>query len=711
MEYNYLYHRKLVQHKYMNLTISRKGKEDYSLRITSLEKVVESIRKETSKQPVTNYRNNLQYPSFRDVNLYKEKIPIIYFSAELIKEEDGQSMRAYNGLILLTINRLSGRKEADKIRNKVANIPQTMLVFVGASQKSVKILVPFCRPDDSLPQTDEEVRIFHAHAYRWAVTFYQGQLQQSKRDIHLEQPDPKKGCRLSYDPQVYFNPGVSPIRMEQPLEMPMETTYEEEVQADPDPLRRMLPGFERSEIIDLLFQTSLSEALDSVKDWGRGEGLVPLLTALARNCFRSGIPEEEAVCQSSISYRLYEVKDQLISQTIHNVYTTEKRFGANPCIPAPLVMSVKTDEFMKRRYEFRHNRMKGSVEYRERKTFCYDFQPVTERVLNTIAVNAMSEGLNLWDRDVKRWVNSSRVPLYSPINEYLYTLPEWDGKDRIHHLATCVPCSNQHWPLFFRRWFLSMVAHWMGGQKQYANSVSPLLVGAQGCGKSIFCRNLLPTELRPYYTDSIDFSHRRDAEMYLTRFALINIDEFDQISVSHQGFLKHILQKPVVNLRKPHQTAVEEMRRYASFIATSNHSDLLTDPSGSRRFICINVADRIRDISKTNYGQLYAQAQHEIQRGERYYFSPEEEALMMEYNQEFEVKTPVEQLFQQYFRGAEEKEKGRWMMAVEILEEIQSRSGIKLSSTKIVHFGRILGKLGVVSKRLRHGTSYHVVEL
>ena len=50
--------------------------------------------------------------------------------------------------------------------------------------------------------------------------------------------------------------------------------------------------------------------------------------------------------------------------------------------------------------------------------------------------------------------------------------------------------------------------------------------------------------MRAYYTDSIDFSRKTDAELYLNRFALINIDEFDQISATQQGYLKHILQKP-----------------------------------------------------------------------------------------------------------------------------------------------------------------------
>ena len=45
----------------------------------------------------------------------------------------------------------------------------------------------------------------------------------------------------------------------------------------------------------------------------------------------------------------------------------------------------------------------------------------------------------------------------------------------------------------------------------------------------------------------------------------INIDEFDQVSSTQQGFLKHILQKPVLNVKKPHGSAVLEMRRSVSY--------------------------------------------------------------------------------------------------------------------------------------------------
>lgn len=116
-------------------------------------------------------------------------------------------------------------------------------------------------------------------------------------------------------------------------------------------------------------------------------------------------------------------------------------------------------------------------------------------------------------------------------------------------------------------------------------------------------------------------------------------------SAKQQGFLKHILQKPVVNVKKPYASALLEMRRYALFIATSNQKDLLTGLSGSRRFICIEVTGVIDTRHPINYEQLYAQAMYELEHGERYWFDEQDELIMTENNREFEQVPTEEQLF------------------------------------------------------------------
>ena len=300
---------------------------------------------------------------------------------------------------------------------------------------------------------------------------------------------------------------------------------------------------------------------------------------------------------------------------------------------------------------------------------------------------------------------------YSPIEEYMLELPDWDGIDHIRRLADTLPCNNPEWRNQFYRWFLSMVAHWNGLDRMHANSVSPLLIGRQGCGKSTWCRNLLPPELLEYYTDSIDFSNKRDAELLLNRFALINIDEFDSVSPSHQAFLKHILQKPVINARQPYKRSIQPLKRYASFVATSNNADLLNDPTGSRRFICIELTGNINHAIGLNHKQLYAQAAAALRNNERYWFTSEEETAIIRNNHQFQQIPVEEQLFFQYFRLPETGEQGELLPAAEILRRIEQRSKIKSGIRNMALFGRLLLKNNVIKKHTKTGNYYHVIEI
>lgn len=254
-----------------------------------------------------------------------------------------------------------------------------------------------------------------------------------------------------------------------------------------------------------------------------------------------------------------------------------------------------------------------------------------------------------------------------------------------------------------------MVAHWYRRDHLHANSSLPLLVGPQGCGKSTWCRNLLPPSLRMYYTDSIDFSNKRDAELLLTRFALINIDEFDSVSAAYQSFLKNVLQKPVVNARQPYKRSIQALHRYASFIATCNNYDLLTDPTGSRRFICIGITGTADNSVSVNYEQLYAQAVSALKAGERYWFTSEEESSTTRNNDVFQQIPIEEQLFLQNFRAPLPGEEYEELFALEILQYLQDKSGIKLGTKRLTYFGRLLQKNKIPSRRTMRGTCYLVV--
>lgn len=696
----------------MKITKQRYSDTSLVLSTLSIDTFVQKICTETKTKPVSTFREQLKSVLPGTSISEESKPPRILPAAEFRNVNNLKQLKNYNGIVELTVGPLSGRAEIALVKRVAWEQPQTRLVFTGSSGRTVKIWTTFTRPDNSLPTTREAAETFHAHAYRLAVKCYQPQIPY---DILLKEPKLDQYSRLSFDPEPLYRPDSIQFYLAQPASMPDEQTHRETVQAEKSPLWRAVPGYEADEACIILFGAALQKTLvelSEAEDGGAtplGRDLQPVITRLAENCFRSGIPEEEVVKRTTFHYYM-RMKGEVVRQIVHTVYRECNGFGTQHPMTKEQRLTLQLDEFMKRRFDFRYNTQLGEVEYRERHSFRFRFLPIDKRVLNSISLDAQQEGISLWDRDISRYVYSNRVPVFNPLTEYLYALPRWDGRDRITALAQTVPCRNPHWSALFHRWFLSMVAHWRGNtDKRFANNVSPLLVGAQGTRKSTFCRNLIPPELRGYYTDSIDFSRKRDAELALNRFALINIDEFDQVSTTQQGFLKHILQKPVVNVRKPYGNSVLEMQRYASFIATSNQMDLLTDPSGSRRFICIEVMGVI-EAGPTDYAQLYAQAMHQIDKGERYWFDSEEEQVITEHNRDFERLSVEEQLFHRYFRIAEEDEEGEWLSPAEILNRMKKQSGISLSTNKVSMFGRILHKHHVASRRTRFGMQYNVVQ-
>ena len=693
----------------MKITLIREeresGKEAVSTQETDM--LMEKLKTENKTGYITELRSII--PHLKGTNARYEhidRLPRLYPAVEMTRTKAGEHrIKTYNGLILLEVNNLAGVAEAELVKQQAALLPQTFAAFCGSSGRSAKIWVRFTLPDGGLPKNEDDIAL--SHAYRLAVKCYQPLLP---FPITLQAPSLLQSCRMTVDEQPYYSPTAVAFCLEQPCALPSEDNYRQRKQQESNPLLRMTPGYEVADTCNLLFEAALDRAFRDLDNWRRGDDLRPLLSRLAEHCFKAGIPEEEAVRQTLMHY-YREADEPLVRLTLHNLYGELKGFGTRSSLNKDQETAFRLEEFMKRRYEFRYNTVLGDLEYRQRDSIHFYFQPADQRVRSSIAMKALKEGVRVWDRDITRFLSSDYVPLYNPIEEYLYNTGRWDGKDRIRALADLVPCHNPHWRELFYRWFLGMVAHWRGIDKQHGNNTSPLLVGPQGYRKSTFCRILLPPELRFGYTDSIDFKSKQEAERSLGRFFLINIDEFDQINANQQGFLKHLLQKPVANLRKPYGTTIQEMRRYASFIGTSNLKDLLTDPSGSRRFICIEVTGPIQTNVTINYHQLYAQAMHDIMKGERYWLDDTDEAIVKEYNREFERVDPLEELFLCHFRGAEESEEGEWLTAMQIFNDLQQKTRDKLAINRIAAFGRTLRKLDILNKKSNRGTLYHLVRI
>ena len=369
--------------------------------------------------------------------------------------------------------------------------------------------------------------------------------------------------------------------------------------------------------------------------------------------------------------------------------------------------------FLRDRYDFRYNVLMKYTEYKTKGSW-HDFAPVDPRVQKRMTLDVQLADIRVSIKDVRNFLESDYIANYDPIDEYLFQCEgKWDGKDHIRALARTVPTANPHWADWFYIWYLGMVDQWRGiNHRLYGNSVAPLLISKQGFNKSTFCRRLIPQELQWGYTDNLVLSEKRQVYQAMAQTLLINLDEFNQISPQvQQGFLKNLIQLPNVKMKRPYGGHVEEFPRLASFIATSNMDDILTDPSGNRRFIGVELTGPIDVSVKPNYVQLFAQAMAAIRAGEKTYFDSVETTLLMQSNRQFEVVPPIEQYFQMCFDLVEDESQGKYMSAAEIFDYLKKRIGSSLKIDSLMSFGRKLANIdGIKVKRFATGKRYLVAE-
>ena len=369
--------------------------------------------------------------------------------------------------------------------------------------------------------------------------------------------------------------------------------------------------------------------------------------------------------------------------------------------------------FLCKKYDFRYNSVMKCTEYRPKEKDYWGYQPVDARVQKRMTLEVQLANIRVSIKDVRNYLESDLLSTYNPVENFLYKCEgKWDGKDHIRALARTVPTDNPYWEDWFYTWFLAMVDQWRAySHRKYGNSVAPLLISKQGYNKSTFCRSLVPPELQWGYNDNLVLSEKRQVLQAMCQSLVINLDEFNQISPQvQQGFLKNIIQLPSVKIKPPYGSHVQEFPRMASFIATSNMEDILSDPSGNRRFLGVELTGPIDVSQRPNYEQLYAQALSALRAGEKTYFDAEQTRLIMANNRKFEVVSPVDQYFDLYFDLTDDAKQGEYLTAAEIFQELKSHIGSSLKLNSLIAFGRKLSQMPTIHrKRFNDGMRYLVV--
>ena len=632
----------------MKVTIVHTNNKNQLLVSTkTMEKLMERFARDDSKLTITHFRESIPYLS-NNYEGYKDmpKWMHIYPAAEFVKDENNNlKMKAFNGILLLKFGNITDVDGVEGVKRSVAILPSTLAAITGADGKTVIVLIKFQGENDSLPTSEADAEHLYRIAYQQIFPVYQAIV---KASILVDGPKPsiEAGSTLSQEPSIH-------------------NSFMMTLDAEP-------------------YFNSKAVAM-KIDSHARSQNLTPNTRNNQQMIADSGTAEEDS-----------------------NEKNNNKKEDKNS-VRSNIVSMM---QLLESRYDFRYNTVMKYVEYLPKDKGWYGYRPVEPRVQKRMTLEVQLADIRVSIKDVRNFLESDYIKNYNPIEEYLFQCyDKWDGKDHIRALARTVPTANPHWADWFYTWFLGMVDQWRGySHRQYGNSVAPLLISKQGYNKSTFCRRLLPPELQWGYSDNLILSEKRQVYQAMAQFMVINLDEFNQISPQvQQGFLKNLIQLPTLKYKPPYGSHVMEFPRLASFIATSNMKDILSDPSGNRRFIGVELTGPIDVSVRPNYQQLFAQALSALNNGEKSYFDAQQVKLIMKSNSQFEIIQPIDQYFLLYFELVEDEKEGDYLTAAEIFDYLKKQIGSSLKVNSLMGFGRKLANMSELKhKRFADGMKYLV---
>ena len=235
------------------------------------------------------------------------------------------------------------------------------------------------------------------------------------------------------------------------------------------------------------------------------------------------------------------------------------------------------------------------------------------------------------------------------------------------------------WRRCFKKWFVAMVASWMNDD--VVNHQVLVLIGKQGIYKTTWLEHLIPPELRQYCCKMSNAGDlNKDERLRIAEFGMINMDEIDALNNRELNQLKSLITTKDVNERAPYAYSKERRIRLASFCASGNRQDFLTDVTGNRRWLPFEV-ESIQNpfFTPLPYELMYAQAWALAQDPTySYWFELDEIAVLEQHNDHFRAEGNEEQLLMVYFAvPAADSPNAKFLTTAEISEKLVTYGNIK----------------------------------
>ena len=337
------------------------------------------------------------------------------------------------------------------------------------------------------------------------------------------------------------------------------------------------------------------------------------------------------------------------------------------------------------------------------------WRDITTADINDIVCDCSAEsGLSVSAKEVMAVLQSHRIPEVHPLREYVlgcrpYTAdqPDWIGLLAEQVTVEGGEREQQLWADCFRRWFVAMVASWL--DDEVVNQQVLVLVGKQGIFKTTWLEHLLPPELRAYGCKMANSSQlNKDERLRIAEYGLIALDEIDAMSARELNVMKSVITASDISERAAYGYTKERRIRLASFCASGNKQEFLTDLTGNRRWLPFHTLSIQNPFYTTlPYEQIYAQAKYLIENGYQYWFDMDDIDTLELHNDAFRAQENEEQLLAVYFDIPAEGQ-GQFMTTAEISDKLVLRGSIK-KPMSMVRLGMVLKKNGYQSKRINHG--------
>lgn len=349
------------------------------------------------------------------------------------------------------------------------------------------------------------------------------------------------------------------------------------------------------------------------------------LTVLARAGKRSGATVEQV--KERAAALSMDDPDDLIAKVHASADTGHE-------VDLPLGEQVSL--YLNANYDLHLNLVTNEVEL--------DGHPLNDRLFNSLVLNAMRDvSPKVHEGLIRTAIYSDRIKEVNPLLEYLLSL---DTKEHVNYDAgyaaafpltykwvsiwadeSQAPIAAYALPMMVR-WGIAMVGTVLG-QDTY-NEIMPVLVSTQhGRGKTRLIRKILPPAIQRYFGEAPFGGKDNDFNMLLSKKLIVFNDDYDGAKRSEAAKIKAMLSGKRHSLRAPYARYHVDVTRIASFIATSNESELIADTTGNRRIVPIYVTQATEEaIDSIDREALLSEWVTAYQNGQRHWLNDDEVAIL-----------------------------------------------------------------------------------